>query len=174
MRLAAVAAGALALAAMGCRRPPAPAETLEQILLGRNDNDPRLDTAFNDLSSQDRLQFRVRYRELAPERRNERGTIVYLLGKNLREPKDWDFLREVVVEPPCLSLSDCGKPPAGAAEAGDAVTLAYPALVALRQAQGVGGLPARAVVAAAKSSRSPTVRRAAARIDELMSKRKRP
>ena len=112
-------------------------EELETILLSRNDNDPRLDLDFNGLSPEDKRLFRKKYREIAAERRNERGTIVYLLGKNLRTSEDWKFFRQVALEPPCLSLSDCSKKPAPGSDeeaTGDEVTLAYPSLVALRQA----------------------------------------
>ena len=165
-----VVAGALALAVMGCRRFPAPLRTLEEIFLSRNDNDPRLDTDFNGLSAQDRGLLRRRYRKLAPERRNERGTIVYLLGKNLRSEEDWAFLREVVSEPACLSLADCSKSVPGAAGMGDEVTLAYPALVALKQAQrsleqGASVEEARGVIADAKGSRARAVARLAAELD---------
>lgn len=163
MKIALLAAGALALAGMGCRKPVPPLETLEEILASRNDNDPRLDTAFNDLSEQDRRLFRVLYRGIAPERRNERGTIVYLLGKNPRTDEDWDFLREVVREPACLSLADCSKRPTGAAGMGDEVTLAYPALVAVRQAQRAADLRARSVIADAKASKVRAVARMADR-----------
>ena len=169
MKRAALAAGVLALAALGCRRPPDPLRTLEAILQSRNDNDPRLDTDFNTLSVEARRLFRERYRQIAPERRNERGTIVYLLGKNLRDDEDWAFLREVVSEPPCLSLADCAKPSTGPAEMGDEVTLAYPALVALKQAQRAleqgASVQARGVIADAKVSRARAVVKLAAALD---------
>ncbi|OGQ94606.1 MAG: hypothetical protein A2521_06165 [Deltaproteobacteria bacterium RIFOXYD12_FULL_57_12] len=174
MRPRVAAAGALALAALvwwAARRPPPardPLVTLEEILLSRNDNDPRLDTDFNGLSEQDRILMRVRYREFAPERRNERGTIVYLLGKDPRSSEDWDFLREVVREPPCLSLADCSKRSKGTAEMGDEVTLAYPALVALKQAERAlahgPSTGARAVIADAKASKTRAVARMAAEV----------
>ena len=112
-------------------------EELETILISRNDNDPRLDLDFNGLSTDDKRLFRKKYREIAAEKRNERGTIVYLLGRNLKTREDWEFFRQVALEPPCLSLSDCSKKPAPGSDeeaTGDEVTLAYPSLVALRQA----------------------------------------
>ena len=150
---------------------------LDDIFRSKNDNDPRLDSGFNDLSPETKTIFRLKYRRLPPERLNERGTIAYLLGKNLASPEDWAFLRELVVEPPCLSLADCAKEDAFAQareNTGDAVTLAYPALVALKQAQRVlenarsGGADRRealAVVRAAKGSRAPIVARTAAEIN---------
>src|SRR5687767_2675792 len=109
---------------------------LEAILRSRNDNDPLLDRAFVGLSPMAKDLFRKKYAETPPERRNERGTIVYVLGRNLRSPEDWAFLRAVAAEPPCLSLADCAaKSTSGGHELGDEVTLAYPSLVALKQAE---------------------------------------
>lgn len=127
------AASAGEASAAGAQRPSASA-LLEELLRAGNDNDPRLDTAFEGLDEKERAAFRRRYAELAPERRNQRGTIVYLLGRNLRTPEDWAFLRRVVAEPPCRGLADCSKDESGD-EPGLAVTLAYPALVALEQAK---------------------------------------
>ncbi|MEK7233968.1 MAG: hypothetical protein AAB268_09150 [Elusimicrobiota bacterium] len=152
-------------------------DLLDDISRSKNDNDPRLDSGFNDLSPETKTIFRLKYRRLPHERFNERGTIVYLLGKNLASPEDWAFLRELVVEPPCLSLTDCTKEDEFAQareKTGDAVTLAYPALVALKQAQRVledahsGGADRRealAVIRAAKSSRAPIVVQTAVEID---------
>ncbi len=130
----------------------------------KNDNDPRLDRDFNSLSDEAKALFRKKYRALAPERRNELGTIVYLLGKNISTAEDWDFLREVAAEPPCLSLADCSR-----SADDNAVTLAYPALVALKQAQRVletttSSPEAVQVVAAGKASSVPAVRRLATKI----------
>ncbi|MFI5349030.1 MAG: hypothetical protein ACHQ2Z_05775 [Elusimicrobiota bacterium] len=112
--------------------------TLEEILRSKNDNDPRLDHDFNDLSPNEKLLFVQKYNEIPEENRNERGTIVYLLGRNLRTHQDWEFLHFVVHEPPCLSLANCtqkASPGSDEEATGDEVTLAYPSLVALRQAR---------------------------------------
>lgn len=150
---------------------------LDEILRARNDNDPRLESAFNGLPPATRRVFREKYRRLPPEKRNQRGTIVYLLGKNLAAPEDWAFLREVAGEPPCLSMADCGKAVPGEAgrdDSGDEVTLAYPALVALVQAERVlsgGGSAASrsealAVVRAGKASGAPAVAEMASRLEK--------
>ena len=92
--------------------------------------------------------------------------IVYLLGKNIADASDWAFLREVAAEPPCLSLADCSKRSKGTAEMGDEVTLAYPALVALRQARRAENAAEKArVLHAAKGSRMPAVRRLVERLE---------
>lgn len=150
-------------------------KTLEDILASGNDNDPRLDRDFNGLSPEAKSLLRAKYSELAPERRNERGTIVYLLGKDPSSEGDWDFLARAAAEPPCLSLADCSKKAEEAAGAGEEVTLAYPSLVALRQAKAAldrmrEGGPSReaalGVVRAGKGSKTPAVSRMAARIEQ--------
>lgn len=144
--------------------------TLEDILRSRNDNDPRLDRDFIGLSEDAKRVFREAYAALPRERRNERGTIVYLLGKNLRTGDDWAFLRAVAAEPPCLSLGDCAKPAGSGGGPGDEVTLAYPSLVALRQArraaeEGGSKAEARSVLEAAKTSKMRAVTRLAASLE---------
>lgn len=143
---------------------------LEEILASRDDNDPRLDREFVALSAEEKALFRAAYAARPRERLNERGTIVYLLGRNLTAPEDWAFLREVAAEPPCLSLADCAKAAPAAGEHGDAVTLSYPSLVAVRQAaraarEGGSREGARRVLEAARGSRAPAVTRLARALD---------
>ncbi|MBI3297376.1 MAG: hypothetical protein HYZ75_04375 [Elusimicrobia bacterium] len=181
MRRAAAAALALAWLAAACKVRPAPVPPapvpaagrlalLEDVLQAKNDNDPRLDSAFSALSEEEKIQFRAKYRAMPAESRNERGTVVYLLGQNLASADDWGFLREVAGEEPCLSLLACTK--GGRAGPGDEVTLAYPALVALKRAEaaleaGESVAEARAVIAAAEAAGAP----AAARLAERLQKR---
>lgn len=147
-------------------------KTLEAILRSKNDNDPRLDRDFTDLNPETKRLLRDKYQTFAPEARNERGTIVYLLGRNIRSPEDWGFLRDVAAEPPCLSLEDCSKKGSGPAEMGDEVTLAYPSLVALTAAQKAleqdpGSIQARRVLEAGLNSKMPAVARLAMKIELL-------
>lgn len=126
---------------------------LDEILASRNDNDRRLDTAFNGLSESAKVLFERKYQSLPPEKRNERGTIAYLLGKNISSARDVSFLGDILNEPPCLSLSDCSgaRSERSAApsheEPGVSTTLAYPQLVVLFQfdrwlnSQGNGSIP---------------------------------
>lgn len=153
---------------------------LEEILRSRNDNDPRLDTAFNDLSPEAKNLFRRKYRQLPAEGRNELGTVVYLLGRNLKTEEDWAFMRDVVTSPPCLSLADChAEAKAGAdnhVAAGVELTLSYPAVMALKRAERIlydgRGDSARALqlIAAAKSSRAKTVADLAAVMEQRYSR----
>ena len=150
-------------------------QALEAILASRNDNDPRLDRDFNALSLEAKRLFRKKYQELPLEKRNERGIIVFLLGRNLRAAEDWAFLRGVVNEPPCLSLSDCSRQPRpggdGEDALGDEVTRAYPCLVALKQAEyalvkSTGTPEALEVIRLGKKSATPVVARMAEKLEQ--------
>lgn len=138
-------------------------KTLKDILRSHNDNDERLN-GFDHLSPETKRLFRTEYSARPREQLNERGTIVYLLGKNIDDEQDWAFFRSVISEPPCLSLENCAKKATGQTEPGDEVTLAYPSLVALKMALRSGDA-ARAAAARAlgAKSASPAVRRLAAR-----------
>jgi len=155
---------------------------LDEILNSRNDNDRRLDTEFSRLSPETKLAMREKYSSLAPEKRNERGTLVFILGRNLTGPEDVKFLQEVLQEKPCLSLADCSvaaKPETSVspkdqdAAMGNDVTLVYPQIVALKSVekffQSGAPVPAlapalRKVIQTGQASASPTVARVARRI----------
>ncbi len=110
-------------------------ETLNEIFLTRNDNDPRLDHDFNDLSAQAKEALEEKYQQLQVENRNARGTIVFLVGKNLNSNQDFNFLKKVISEPPCLSLSQCSTRYPGRIsdhESATEVTLEYPQIVVLK------------------------------------------
>ncbi len=110
---------------------------LEEILKSKNDNDPRLDSEFLNLSEKEKELLREKYSALPAEKRNEKGTIVFLLGKNLKGEGDFRFLEGVLSEPPCYSLANCqgssgSKMDSGHEDMGTAVTLAYPQIVSLK------------------------------------------
>jgi hypothetical protein len=112
-------------------------EILEEILKTKNDNDPRLDKEFKNLSNGAKELLREKYTALPAEKRNEKGTVVFLLGKNLKEADDFRFLEKVLSEPPCYNLANCKDSggvshDSGHDEMGAAVTLAYPQLVSLK------------------------------------------
>lgn len=111
---------------------------LDEIFASRNDNDPRLDSEFEEISPEMRAALIVSYKALPKERLNERGTLIFLLGKKINDEKDIDFFQELIAEAPCLSLTDCSKESI-VESLGDehqaesqATTLVYPQLVALR------------------------------------------
>lgn len=112
--------------------------TLNAILSSKNDNDMRMDRELKVLDEGAKELLRKRYDEFPAERRNERGTIVFLLGRNLTSDKDFDFLHSVVDEAPCRSLQNCrmdpgpSSPESAHEETGIEVTLSYPQIVALK------------------------------------------
>ncbi|MEO5970322.1 MAG: hypothetical protein ABIQ95_10385 [Bdellovibrionia bacterium] len=110
---------------------------LNEILTSKNDNDPRLDTEFKELSAFEKQALQDKYKTIKPENRNERGTLVFLLGRQLDSVEDFDFLKKVVAEAPCTNLLNCNSRPShpssheeGAGEI--EVTLEYPQIVALK------------------------------------------
>lgn len=112
---------------------------LLEILKSKNDNDPRLDQEFRVLSSGLKKLMMDQYTQLAPEARNERGTLVFLIGRAANSQQDLNFLSQVLGEPRCLSLSDCTEAVESSKrdhehfENAHEVTLAYPQLVALKR-----------------------------------------
>ena len=108
-------------------------ELLQAILAAHNDNDPRLDGELRVLDEPTKKLFRERYSSLPREEQNQRGTIVFLLGRNLNGEKDFQFLGDVLREPPCLSLENCDTPPArvNREEAASDLALSYAQAVAL-------------------------------------------
>lgn len=153
--------------------------TLDQVLASKNDNDPRLDGELRTLSEDSKRLFRARYGALAREARNERGTVVFLLGRNLAKVADVEFLSEVLAEEPCLGLASCSEPPAPSKHdhehiaSADEVTLAYPQLVALKAAESAlfgKGTPPEVAIAlrqAVDKARTSPVQRVAAMAEAL-------
>ncbi|MDD2773277.1 MAG: hypothetical protein PHP45_06235 [Elusimicrobiales bacterium] len=157
---------------------------LESIIDSGNDNDSRLDSAFNNLSPATKSLFRREYSQTPPEDLNGRGTLVYALGgKNLASKEDWAFLRGVVREQPCRSLGNCAQDgPHDSIHPAEEFALSYPAMVALRQAENVladhnAGRPmeneafavgqAMDLIRAAKESKSPMVAERAAELERM-------
>lgn len=146
---------------------------LDEILASGNDNDPRLDTAFNNLSQGDRRRLEAKCSALPHEKLNQRGTIVYLLGRDPQSASDWNFLSAVAAEKPCLSMSDCrtdGGPLDTHREIGIELSLTYPAMMALKQAEHAvrrGNQAGRAVIEAAKTSSSKLVVQEAERFEQM-------
>jgi hypothetical protein len=109
-------------------------QLLVDILKSKNDNDPRMDSEFKHLSPGTKVLLKERYAAYPAEARNERGTIVFILGRDLANSgtaEDFVFFDQVANEPPCLSLGDCGKimksaPEDAHEESAIGVTLSYP------------------------------------------------
>ncbi len=111
---------------------------LRELIQTRNDNDPRMDTELRNLSAAAKAEIQSIYRDTKPESRNERGTMVFLLGREIRDPAELSFFRGVLQEKPCLSLENCERP-AGAVSGDEEhletindTTASYPQLIALR------------------------------------------
>ncbi len=109
---------------------------LREVLLSKNDNDPRLDSELRGLSPELKAELRKGYHDLATEKLNERGTLAFLVGREASNSAELSFLKSVLDEPPCLSLTDCKKSaPVSADEdsgLGQNVSLIYPQLVSLQ------------------------------------------
>lgn len=112
---------------------------LKEIFASKNDNDPRMDSELVRLSPELKTAMMQTYQALPVEKRNERGTIAFLIGREIKSNEDVQFLKSILMEKPCLSLSDCSKS-ASASSAEDAhldgmneTTANYPQLMANRQ-----------------------------------------
>lgn len=110
---------------------------LHEILESRNDNDPRIDRELKGLSKEAKSALKEEYTALRKEDRNGRGTIAFLIGREIDGEADLEFLRQILAEAPCLSLADCGRDMTAARgadahqDAGIETTLAYPQIVVL-------------------------------------------
>lgn len=119
-------------------------DLLKEILATKNDNDPRLDSEFRKLTPELKTQLREYYGSLPREAFNSRGTVVFLLSRNIESKEDADFLISVLKEPPCLSYLDCRKELSDSDADPDMVsslTLAYPQVVMLRSVGKIWALP---------------------------------
>jgi hypothetical protein len=111
---------------------------LREILDSKNDNDPRIDTELKGLSSGLKRALVASYLDQPKEKLNERGTIVFLIGREIASPPDVDFLKGVLLEKPCMSISDCSRAPAPHAGEDDHremvndTTIRYPQLMAIQ------------------------------------------
>ncbi|MBU6152971.1 MAG: hypothetical protein KGP28_01600 [Bdellovibrionales bacterium] len=111
---------------------------LSEIIASKNDNDQRFDTELRNLSPEAKRALVRKYAEVRPEKRNELGTYVFLIGREIKDEADVAFLKSVLMEKPCLSLENCERPPEG--QSGDEehlgaineTTANYPQLVAIR------------------------------------------
>lgn len=120
----------------GSQSTQAKISTLKEILASKNDNDPRMDTDLKNLSNEDKDALVSMYNDLKPERLNDKGTIAFLIGREMTRPEDAEFLKNVLSEEPCLSLENCGITNAGNDPHMDSVnnvTLSYPQMVALNR-----------------------------------------
>lgn len=128
-------------------------EVLDEILASKNDNDPRLDTEFRQMSPELKRSLETKYNTLAREKFNERGTLIFLLGREIKTAADLTFIQNVSKEPACLGMTDCKKADARGESAGvheghdgpeqlmHDRTLVYPQTVALKSMERLLGTP---------------------------------
>ena len=114
--------------------------TFKEIIDSKNDNDPRIDTELDHLSPELKAALEKDYSATAPEKLNHRGTIVFLVGRSLDSVEDVQFLSQVLMEKPCLSLENCSKevreedPEQRHHDTMNQTTLNYPQLMGIREA----------------------------------------
>ncbi|MGZ3784844.1 MAG: hypothetical protein ACXVC3_09900 [Bdellovibrio sp.] len=109
--------------------------TLIEIIHSKNDNDPRLDKSFHNLSTEFHLELFHYYSKLPMESRNDRGLVAFLIARDIQGPQDIDFLRSIYDEKPCLSLKDCSTTADNDSHLSnlDQVSSNYPQMVVLYQ-----------------------------------------
>lgn len=108
---------------------------IDEIFLTKNDNDPRLDSEFRHLSEDDKSALQNKYFTQPKERLNERGTLVFLLGREIKNSNDLNFMKSVLQEEPCKSFEFCNKTMADEKDehhGADDLTLSYPQAMALK------------------------------------------
>ncbi len=110
-------------------------QTLDEILKSKNDNDPRLDQLFQHLSTGIKLAMEKRYQDFAREDRNGRGTIVFLISREITSAEDIQFLKSVYEEAPCTNMDGCSAAPSNDPHHSgvENTSLNYPQLVGLYQ-----------------------------------------
>ena len=97
-----------------------------------------MDRELRVLDTQAKTLFRERYKSLNAEKLNERGTIIFLLGRNFESREDAEFFCSVLREPLCQNLENCSGgsfSDGGHHESTIGVTLVYPQLQALKAFQ---------------------------------------
>jgi hypothetical protein len=152
---------------------------LDEILATKNDNDPRMDKDLRMLSPAAKALIRGRYGATAAEKRNQRGTMVFLVGRELNTADDVAFMHSVLTESPCLSLANCAQEDKGSVQAADRhhegeteTTLAYPQLIALKSIEAYLGQPgagelSASLLAELEAARHSPVRKVASMADEI-------
>jgi hypothetical protein len=110
---------------------------LQEILLTKNDNDPRLDSQFTSLSPEFKQELRQFYQELPKESLNQRGTVLFVLAKDLSTTEDLQIFGLALKEEACLSFANCQQPPNESPDdhldSVNEVSLLYPQMVALNR-----------------------------------------
>lgn len=80
---------------------------VQEILISENDNDPRINTEFENLSLKLKMSLFDQYQALAGEKRKQKALIVLLLSRQIQTNEDVELLKKVFEDQQCLSLQDC-------------------------------------------------------------------
>jgi hypothetical protein len=134
--------GAASVQAQAVQNSLSPQETAqlrayEEIRDSKNDNDPRIDQDLRHLSPAVHQALIKDYTQMQPEKRSERGLVVFLIARDANTLEDLQFLTSVYEEPPCVSLENCSKPQKSDPHLGgiEETTLTYPQTAGLFQLQ---------------------------------------
>jgi hypothetical protein len=110
---------------------------LKEILLTKNDNDPRLDSEFTSLSPELKQELKQLYHDLPKESLNQRGTVLFVLAKDLSRTQDLEIFGVALTEEACLSFANCSQSPNESPDdhldSVNEVSLLYPQMVALNR-----------------------------------------
>lgn len=151
---------------------------LDTILASKNDNDPRLDTDFKNLNEDEKSLLQKKYAQRAKEKLNERGTLIFLLGRETDSYSDLTFIKQAVLEQPCNNMNNCESTeevPKDEHAVADQITLVYPQVMALKSLELILKSPdkgpslknyAQEIVFEASKSRNTTVSSVAQKILE--------
>lgn len=155
----------------------------DEIINTKNDNDPRMDQDLKVIDPPTRKAFIAKYESLPKEDRNARGTIIFLLGRNINSVQDLDFFKSVLSEKPCYSMENCEKE----SQMGDResvhlessleASLHYPQLMALEFLKRTNHDPvllekALKIAQEAKNSPVPAISKKAAEVEAFLMKHK--
>lgn len=111
-------------------------QVVQDIMRSKNDNDPRFNNELKNLSPSLKLALAEEYLELSAEKRNEKGTLVFLVSREIKSIEDTELLKKIYEEAPCLSMEDCKQLPTSRDPHHantEEISLNYPQLVALFQ-----------------------------------------
>lgn len=84
-------------------------QVLDEILKSKNDNDPRMDQELKVMSRELHEALYDKYDMMTAENRNGRGTVAFLIARDLKSAEDAQFLKQVFDEAPCTSMANCGQ-----------------------------------------------------------------
>jgi hypothetical protein len=103
---------------------------LQELMDSKNERDPRIEKDLSDLSPEVKSVVETLYTETPASQTQERGMIVLVLGRQITQKADIDFLKQVLMEKPRANGDAHAK--AADAKLSDANPVYYPQVVAMR------------------------------------------